>query len=239
MRMEVCGLLTAASGAAATAFWLWHTVADGVRLWAAAGPARPDEILLPLIALVALFGILWLSCGIVLEVLARAPGAIGGWADRAAALVTPRQVRAVIAALLGIGITVGLAQGASAVRSIPSPLTAPSPAPAPVPNPGLSSLPDPGWVPSAPTVRPQPDVRVLSPVPRDDPSERDVAHEVVVHRGDSLWTIAARHLASGASDGEIAEAWPAWYAANRHVIGSDPDLLLPGQVLRAPERVGS
>ena len=30
----------------------------------------------------------------------------------------------------------------------------------------------------------------------------------------------------------------AWFAANRDVIGDDPDLPLPGQVLRAPEGVG-
>ena len=183
---------------------------------------RPDEVLLPLIASVALVGILWLGCGIVLEVLAGMPGAIGGGAERAATVLTPRQVRAVIATLLGIGITAGLATGASAVGSAPPPHTAPSPASRPMtPDPGVSSLPDPG-VPSIPTVRPQPDVRVLSPVPRDDPADRDSPHEVVVHRGDSLWAIAARHLGTEASDAEIAEAWPDWYAANRHVIGSDP-----------------
>jgi nucleoid-associated protein YgaU len=57
----------------------------------------------------------------------------------------------------------------------------------------------------------------------------------VVQRGDTLWTIAARHLGPGASDAEIAQAWPAWFDANRGVIGDDPDLILPGQVLRAPE----
>ncbi len=232
-------LLAAATGAVVTAVWLWHTIADGLRLWTSGLPTRPDEVLLPLIASGALVGILWLGCGVVLEVLTGMPGTIGGWAERAATVLTPRQVRAVIATLLGIGITAGLATGASAVGSAPLPLTAPSPVPAQTPDPEVSSLPDPGWVPPAPTVRPQPDVRVLSPVPRDDPADRDSPHEVVVHRGDSLWAIAARHLGTTASDAEIAEAWPAWYAANRHVIGSDPDLLLPGQVLRAPERVGS
>jgi LysM domain len=232
-------LLAAASGAVVTALWLWHTIVEGIRLWTSGTPTSPDEVLLPLVASGALVAILWLSCGIVLEVLAGMPGTIGGWAEHAATVLTPRQVRAVIAAMLGIGITAGLATGASAVGSAPLPLTAPSPVPAHTPHPGISSLPDPGWVPTAPTVRPQPDVRVLSPVPRDDSAERDSPHEVVVHRGDSLWAIAARHLGPAASDAEIADAWPDWYAANRHVIGSDPDLLLPGQVLRAPERVGS
>lgn len=99
------------------------------------------------------------------------------------------------------------------------------------------TAPDPGWVPSKPTIRPQPDVRVLSPAPRSRPDDDDTTAEVVVRRGDSLWSIAARHLGPDPSEAEIAEAWPAWYAANREVIGPDPDLLLPGQVLHAPEVV--
>jgi hypothetical protein len=55
-----------------------------------------------------------------------------------------------------------------------------------------------------------------------------------VRRGDALWDIAARHLGPQASAAEIARAWPRWYAANRHVIGADPDLLMPGEVLYAP-----
>lgn len=57
---------------------------------------------------------------------------------------------------------------------------------------------------------------------------------VVVRRGDSLWSIAARHLPAGATDHEIAAAWPRWYAANRTVIGPDPDPLRPGQRLAPP-----
>ncbi len=60
-----------------------------------------------------------------------------------------------------------------------------------------------------------------------------------MHRGDSLWSIAARHLGPGASDAEIARAWPAWFAENRDVVGDDPDLILPGQVLRPPQVVTS
>lgn len=57
---------------------------------------------------------------------------------------------------------------------------------------------------------------------------------VVVHRGDSLWTIAARHLGPDATDVDVARAWPRWYQANRAAIGADPDLILPGTVLVAP-----
>lgn len=58
---------------------------------------------------------------------------------------------------------------------------------------------------------------------------------VTVRPGDSLWSIAARHLAPGASDAQVDAAWRAWYAANRPVIGADPDLILPGQLLHAPD----
>ncbi|MCV2394137.1 LysM peptidoglycan-binding domain-containing protein [Actinotalea sp. M2MS4P-6] len=61
------------------------------------------------------------------------------------------------------------------------------------------------------------------------------ADTVVVRHGDSLWALAAAHLPGAPTDAEVARAWPAWYAANREVIGSDPDLLLPGQVLVVPE----
>jgi hypothetical protein len=56
----------------------------------------------------------------------------------------------------------------------------------------------------------------------------------VVRRGDALWDVAARHLGPHASHGEIAREWPRWYAANRAVIGSDPNLIRPGEVLTPP-----
>jgi resuscitation-promoting factor RpfA len=58
---------------------------------------------------------------------------------------------------------------------------------------------------------------------------------LVVRRGDTLWSLAARHLGPGATDAEIAQAWPYWFTANRAVIGPDPDELLPGQRLHPPE----
>jgi nucleoid-associated protein YgaU len=71
------------------------------------------------------------------------------------------------------------------------------------------------------------------------PSLRDQGSPpVVVRRGDTLWSIAARHLGPGATDAEIAEQWPRWWQANRGQIGDDPDLLLPGQVLVAPAEGG-
>jgi len=57
---------------------------------------------------------------------------------------------------------------------------------------------------------------------------------VVVGHGDTLWAIAARALPPEADVGAIAAAWPAWYAANRQVVGPDPNLLQVGLVLQPP-----
>jgi hypothetical protein len=58
--------------------------------------------------------------------------------------------------------------------------------------------------------------------------------EIVVRRGDSLWAISARLLGARSTTREVAGLWPRLYATNRAVIGSDPDLIQPGQHLRAP-----
>ncbi|WP_402375812.1 LysM peptidoglycan-binding domain-containing protein [Isoptericola rhizosphaerae] len=62
----------------------------------------------------------------------------------------------------------------------------------------------------------------------------DGADEVVVKRGDTLWDIAGRELPDDASPGDVLRAVTSWHQTNRDVIGDDPDVILPGQVLRAP-----
>lgn len=96
------------------------------------------------------------------------------------------------------------------------------------------TTPDPRWVAPPPTVRPQPDVTVLSRRSSRPSSPTEDDPQIVVRRGDTLWSITARHLGGAATDAEIAQAWPRWYLANRAVIGADPDLLLPGQILTPP-----
>lgn len=65
---------------------------------------------------------------------------------------------------------------------------------------------------------------------RSDGSARDAAKagegeagEYTVRAGDNLWAIADAHDVSG--------GWQALYDANEKVVGSDPDLILPGQSL--------
>jgi hypothetical protein len=57
---------------------------------------------------------------------------------------------------------------------------------------------------------------------------------IAVTFGDCLWSIAARHLRPDATAAQVAAETTRWYAANAAVIGPDPDLLRPGQVLTAP-----
>jgi nucleoid-associated protein YgaU len=64
----------------------------------------------------------------------------------------------------------------------------------------------------------------------EGPAHRWATH-VVVHAGDSLWSIAARDLGGRARDPAVTARWHRVYATNRAVIGPDPDLIRPGQVL--------
>lgn len=104
-----------------------------------------------------------------------------------------------------------------------------------------SAVPVPGWTPTVssearPPRPPAGEVSLVSTMGMGTVPDQD---EVVVHRGDSLWDIAARHLGEHATDQDVAEAWPRWYAANRDVIGGDPDLIHPGQRLVVPAHGGA
>jgi nucleoid-associated protein YgaU len=78
----------------------------------------------------------------------------------------------------------------------------------------------------APVVAPAPTPTATRPAPRIE--------IVVVDPGDSLWSITATALGDDADVAEVAAAWPRWWAANRDVIGPDPNLIHPGQRLRRP-----
>lgn len=88
----------------------------------------------------------------------------------------------------------------------------------------------PGWKPAAPV----PELGLLGRKPdRQSPSALAVEAEVVAP-GDTLWSIAARRSGPLADDVDVALSWPRWYAANKAVIGDDPSILRPGQVLQPP-----
>jgi LysM domain len=63
------------------------------------------------------------------------------------------------------------------------------------------------------------------------------SHSYTVVRGDSLWAIARSHLADNgavSSGSAVSTLWRMIFEVNRSVIGDDPNLILPGQVLTIP-----
>ncbi|WP_286176069.1 hypothetical protein [Arthrobacter sp. NEB 688] len=228
--------------AAATTGALGVLALRTARAASAGVPVTADDALVAALAALAAVVLGWLVLAMVLEALAGVPGVVGRHAALLSARLAPRAARRLAALVLGAGVVTGGGLGTASADPLPGAMARPTVTPAVhgtaatdtgLPDPGWGPggvvAPDPGWTPDAPVVRRQPDVSVVSG--RVTGADRDT---VVVHRGDSLWTLAARHLGSGATDAEIARAWPRWYAANRALIGADPDLLLPGQVLRAP-----
>ena len=159
--------------------------------------------------------------------------------------LAPGPLRRLASAALGVSLAaggaLGAAPGAAATEAAAPALMAPAPA---SPLRGVPVGPDateteprepestdpaeavsPLWRPSPPQ---PPAGGLLTGVPR--PDER----EVVVAAGDTLWSLAASQLGPQATDAETAALWPRWYELNREVIGPDPGLFRPGQVLAVP-----
>jgi nucleoid-associated protein YgaU len=97
----------------------------------------------------------------------------------------------------------------------------------------------------APATVPPPGERLIlasSPAPASDtdPAAGFVRTYRVVP-GDSLWAIACRQLLASEGvvpdDERINRYWRQIYAANRPVVGADPDLIFPGQRLVIPPEV--
>lgn len=198
-----------------------------------------DATVTTLAALAAEACLLYLALSGLLVALTRLPGLCGRLSGALADRFVPALIRRAMETALGITVATASVTGAAvpalaapagpgiSVSSTPVPATA-------VPAPPLPDLDRPAGPPAKqprPATLPPP-ATAPRPPPSAAPTPTDSA--VVVHRGDSLWRIAARHLGPGATDVEIAAAWPRWYAANRSVIGPDPDLLLPGQRLSPP-----
>lgn len=169
--------------------------------------------------------------------------------DHALGVLAPGVAGRLLRTALGLGglVTGVLGSGlASPAASIAAPaVSTPGPAPA-APDPTAYRAPAAGhepprlgsdlW-PLSPPARGQVDSLGLpgfwATPDRPLPTGAPLA-EVVVRRGDTLWSIAARQLPASAAATRIDALWHRWYERNRAVIGADPDLLLPGQVLRAP-----
>ena len=163
----------------------------------------------------------WGALGLVLTAASTAPG----WAGQVSAVllrgVLPAGARRAAAVAIGVGLST---VGPTVLPALLAPSTAVAAASQAVPAVQLD------W-PAAPAPTPvaAPDLDWPAPA---------VGEHVVV-RGDCLWDIAEgwlaeRHPGAPVSDAEVARAVHAWWQANAAVLGDDPDLLLPGQVLRPP-----
>jgi hypothetical protein len=109
--------------------------------------------------------------------------------------------------------------------------TGPS-AEAPEPAPESDTPSSPAPAPADSPESPQPDQSSATPPQTDD----DHREAVLVRGGDSLWSIAAHHLPPDSADSDIDSAWRAWYLRNQQVIGDNPDLIQPGQLLLPPNQ---
>ncbi|NJC84504.1 LysM peptidoglycan-binding domain-containing protein [Planosporangium mesophilum] len=87
--------------------------------------------------------------------------------------------------------------------------------PAPAPT-SAAATPVTPATPSAPVTP------TRQPAPQPSPTRGD-GHTYVVQPGDTLSGIAAREHVTG--------GWRRLYWLNRHVVGADPDLIVPGQRL--------
>ncbi len=143
----------------------------------------------------------------------------------------------------------------STPTSTPSGTTTGPAASTTAPDPGFavtSPTPAPSTTPVAPTPRPAPTLGPLGPAsgrtaPADSPTATPthttatapIGATIRVQRGDTLWGIAARHLGGHATPAAVVAEWHRWYAANRAVVGADPDRIVPGQELTAPSAAPS
>ncbi len=217
--------------------------------------SQPDGAIAELVAAVIWLVAVWLGVGLLAGLLARAPGIAGTVARGVARVTLPRMVRQLVVGSLGMGIVlVPVAASASALSAPSAGTAAVTSVPGPVwpttPSVDVPSVPAPNWplspappnpshpnpthstpAHSTPTRRVPAARPVLSTTPASSGHAED---SVRVRAGDSLWQLAADRLDDAASPGRVTHYWQRIYAANRSVIGADPDHIDPGQQLVLP-----
>jgi hypothetical protein len=180
----------------------------------------PDAVVVALAGLLAWTVWAWGAVGLLLTAGSALPGLLGVISRGLVQVVVPAGARRSAAVLLGIGVGV-------AAPLLPVLPGAGFPAVAMASPAG--AVPD--WPTATPTATP-----TVGPAPDWPTADEGTQH--VVAPGDCLWHLAEAGLQADQprppTDGEIAAAVNAWWTANADVIGPDPDLLLPGQVLQPP-----
>lgn len=198
--------------------------------------SEPDAAVAAAAAVLAWLVLGWLALGLLLSLLEVVVGASGparrGLVGGLAGAVAPATVRRVVHASLRVGVVAGV--GGSAVLAPVAVHASPS---RPAADVRLTDDPDPvDW----PVLdRPAHPVQLVRSAPATPTTVTGAGTAPSpsyyrVRPGDSLWSIAAAHLPAGAAPGDVARAWPRWWRVNRQVVGDDPDLIRPGQLLRVP-----
>ncbi len=196
----------------------------------------PESVVLAAAGLAAWLAWAWGALGLLLTAASALPGAAGAAARCTGRIVLPASIRSSAAVALGIGLVV--APTAIAQATPPSGVASAGPVPdwpadtGPADTgPADTGPADTGPADTGPADAPVPDWPPQPP----DPSGHG-PH--VVAPGDYLWAIADARLRRAGdpspTDGAVATAVAAWWQTNRAVIGPDPDLIHPGQVLQAP-----
>ncbi len=227
---------TAAMAAVAAGLWaltpdLAAVTTSGFDLQRVVDTSGPETLLLTAVATGAWLAWGWGALGLVLTALSALPGLVGLAADAVLRRLLPASGRRAAALALGVGLAAAPAL-TGCTTAAPAPvvvLAADTEAPA---------VPDWPAVPS-PAVPPPAESAPAGSVPADIPDwPAPAPGDHVVLRGDCLWAIAEADLRARTglepTDAEVATAVERWHATNAAVIGDDPDLLLPGQVLRPP-----
>jgi hypothetical protein len=226
----------------------WRALAGAIRSSAAIPDL--DQLLSSSAAFAAWVCLGWLAMTVVLEVASALPGATGRGCTVVATRVTPVLVRRIVHAVIGVSVLAGpltagsaLAAGPSASTSTSTQVDRPnsltptlveaSPSPLTLDRPATAFVASPPHTAKRSSAGPAALVTGIAHRDAGDPSDRSTG-SYVVHRGDTLWDIAARHLGPRATAVDISRAWPAWYNANRAVIGPDPSLIRPGELLSPP-----
>jgi resuscitation-promoting factor RpfA len=250
----IAGIAALLGWAAGSPFDTWRALFSAID--ASSPTSGFDQLLGSSAAIAAWIGLGWLCITVFLEAASALPGAAGRGCAAIAARTSPMLVRRIVQAAIGVSVLAGPMAAGSAFATGPSTTTSTStqvdrPISAVAPTPDTSTTPYTGtappdldrpataFVPLAPASGKQTPAGPAALV--TGTAHRDAAHAsdrsaggYVVHRGDTLWDIAARHLGPNATAVDISRAWPAWYEANRASIGPDPGVIRPGELLVPP-----
>lgn len=231
-RVRIAAIAALLIGLAATVWWLGPdpgSLRPAVRHpQSYVDRVGADQAALTAVCVLCWAVLAWLAIGLAFAAAGALPGIAGRMCDATADRLLPAALRRTAA--VAVGLSVATAGGGAAIA-----LWQPGQHPGAATSLALDWPAGAGIDPDWP-VHTQHPAHTRHPAPvrhlRATPHRTDQA--VIVRPGDSLWRIAAAHLGPTATATQIATAWPRWYAANRAVIGPDPNLIQPGQRLLPP-----